>query len=481
MVYGYTAELAEAQDIAQEAFCRAWQRWHYVSGYDNPAAWVRRVATNLAHSRWKRARRAAAHLMRQRAHETPPVDPEHVAVVAALRKLPLPQQKALVLHHILDLPVDEVAEHLDAPVNTVKSWLHRGRSALASELRLDIREEITNPPVEAVVDKARRKRAMRRAGWAAVIIIVLVGAVAAAGLTQPKPQPAPITPTPTVSPSPSVSPSPTRAMPAAMTVKFTVTGSCPGIQRLTFLNGRTMVGTMRISLHAPRWIDVTGDGRDDLLVDTACHNDTLMGFPGRHAVLETQPDGTLREIGQLPGSLISMRAGVLHVDDASNSGWAPGRTALMTWNGNAFVRSGSGGYPPIKTLDLTDISSRLSCHNLVVPSTLRLTFDSNHHMLEGGRNWGIGELTQWITLRGNEYYLMDVICQPEGDDKPALSRHPLLLTWTGTGWRPVATVPVRNGSRYASAEIDGDRLTLFGIAAGDKAEFDWNGKDFIAR
>jgi DNA-directed RNA polymerase specialized sigma24 family protein len=39
-----------------------------------------------------------------------------------------------VLHHLVDLPVEEVAATLDARTGTVKSWLARGRRALAAML-----------------------------------------------------------------------------------------------------------------------------------------------------------------------------------------------------------------------------------------------------------------------------------------------------------------------------------------------------------
>jgi hypothetical protein len=54
MVHALTGDVAEAQDLAQEAFCRAWQRWKSVSTYEEPLAWIRRVAANLAVSRWRR-------------------------------------------------------------------------------------------------------------------------------------------------------------------------------------------------------------------------------------------------------------------------------------------------------------------------------------------------------------------------------------------------------------------------------------------
>ena len=70
--YALTGDMAEAQDIAQEAFARAWQRWATVRDCDSPEAWVRRVATNLAASRWRRirvARTAGRHAAEQHAPE----------------------------------------------------------------------------------------------------------------------------------------------------------------------------------------------------------------------------------------------------------------------------------------------------------------------------------------------------------------------------------------------------------------------------
>lgn len=143
MSYALVGDLAEAQDLAQESFCRAWQRWADVSRYDDPLAWIRRVAANLATSRWRRSRVARSHLSRERAADVPPLDPDHVALVAALRRLPAEQRRAVVLHHLVDLPVADVAREMDAAVGTVKSWLHRGRATLAAELAPST-EEVTH-------------------------------------------------------------------------------------------------------------------------------------------------------------------------------------------------------------------------------------------------------------------------------------------------------------------------------------------------
>src|SRR3954469_20302771 len=67
-LFVYTGDLGLAQDLVQEAFCRALRRWSKVSAYDDPVAWIRRVAFNLANSRWQRAKVAARYLSRQREH-----------------------------------------------------------------------------------------------------------------------------------------------------------------------------------------------------------------------------------------------------------------------------------------------------------------------------------------------------------------------------------------------------------------------------
>jgi RNA polymerase sigma-70 factor, ECF subfamily len=55
----------------------------------------------------------------------------------ALRALPLGQRQVIVLHHLVGLPVDEVARELRLAPGTVKSRLARGRAAMASTLQPD--------------------------------------------------------------------------------------------------------------------------------------------------------------------------------------------------------------------------------------------------------------------------------------------------------------------------------------------------------
>src|SRR5215475_10473312 len=134
--YALTGDMAEAQDIAQEAFARAWQRWAMVRDCDSPEAWVRRVATNLAASRWRRIRVARAVIGLTAEQHAPEVSTDTVALVCGLRTLPERQRTVLVLHYMCDLTVDQIAAELGCPTGSVKSWLSRGRTALAAAVRI---------------------------------------------------------------------------------------------------------------------------------------------------------------------------------------------------------------------------------------------------------------------------------------------------------------------------------------------------------
>jgi RNA polymerase sigma-70 factor (ECF subfamily) len=51
-----------------------------------------------------------------------------------MRDLPEKVRRALALHYLLDRSIADIATETGASPNTVKSWLHRGRSLLAAAL-----------------------------------------------------------------------------------------------------------------------------------------------------------------------------------------------------------------------------------------------------------------------------------------------------------------------------------------------------------
>ena len=139
---GVTGDPAEAEDVVMEAFARAAARPREFTDLDNPEAWLRTVAVNLARSRWRRMLRRS-HLLPQLGTPTVYADlPEqHLTLMAALRSLPATQREAIALHHLADLPVAEVARTLGVPEGTVKARLSRGRVALAGLLSENTQED----------------------------------------------------------------------------------------------------------------------------------------------------------------------------------------------------------------------------------------------------------------------------------------------------------------------------------------------------
>ena len=127
---------AEAEECVQEAFLRLLGRWGQVASYDDPEAWVRAVAFRLLSNRRRKARNGVRALLRHGApaDEVAPGS-DRVDVLRALQSLPLHQRQVVVLHHLVGLPVDEVAATLGIAAGTVKSRLSRGRAALEPLLR----------------------------------------------------------------------------------------------------------------------------------------------------------------------------------------------------------------------------------------------------------------------------------------------------------------------------------------------------------
>jgi RNA polymerase sigma-70 factor (ECF subfamily) len=137
-----TGSRADAEEVVQDAFVRLVPRWSRVSAYDDPAAWLRRVAHRLAVSRWRRTRVAAAAAVRLRPRDdVAPADGVDLDLLRALATLPLAQRQAVLLHHLADQPVERIAADLGVAVGTVKSRLARGRAALAARLGDDVEVE----------------------------------------------------------------------------------------------------------------------------------------------------------------------------------------------------------------------------------------------------------------------------------------------------------------------------------------------------
>lgn len=131
-----------AEDAAQDAFIAAHHRWDELVGFDLPAAWVTRVASNNAISmlRRRKSELKAIASMRQWRHKPVELDSADHEFWAEVRRLPPNQATAITLFYLDDRPVAEIAEVLDCAPSTARVHLHRGRKTLAAALDLEVSE-----------------------------------------------------------------------------------------------------------------------------------------------------------------------------------------------------------------------------------------------------------------------------------------------------------------------------------------------------
>lgn len=132
-----TGDVHVAEELAQEALVRTSSHWAKVSAMDAPSAWTRRVARNLATSRWRRtqaARRAAARVGPDpTVHHDRDVAQDE-AVRSALQRLSERDREVLVLRHHLQLTIAETADELGISHEAVKSRSHRAAARLRALL-----------------------------------------------------------------------------------------------------------------------------------------------------------------------------------------------------------------------------------------------------------------------------------------------------------------------------------------------------------
>jgi RNA polymerase sigma-70 factor (sigma-E family) len=141
LAYLLTGDLHQAEDLLQSAYAKVLPRWHKISTYDSPEAYLYRVMVNLRTSWWRRSRNRE--LSTNEIPEAPwraGTPGEGDAVVesqvlqAALRGLPERQRAAVVLRYWCDLSEAATAEAMKCSVGTVKSNASRGLAHLRAAL-----------------------------------------------------------------------------------------------------------------------------------------------------------------------------------------------------------------------------------------------------------------------------------------------------------------------------------------------------------
>ena len=153
--------LADAEDVAQEAFVAAFLRLHQLRKPQSLLPWLRRITERLA-------------LMRLRRHREEPLAPERIEKLVAPRAgdegeadgllagLPEAMRQAVTLTYLAGYTCAETASLLGIKEGTVKSRLSRARAKLKEVLGM-VQEELTKGKPEAAFTQQTMERLMREA------------------------------------------------------------------------------------------------------------------------------------------------------------------------------------------------------------------------------------------------------------------------------------------------------------------------------
>lgn len=145
---------ADAEDIAQETFLRAFNHFEQLRGNPSAGGWLKTVARNLSlnhlsryRARWRffsesepeaserEGRDFASELPAPETHDQDVDASDKRAILeAALEGLPPAQRVALVLYHFEDRSYEEIAASLKVSLGKVKTDIHRAREALRRKL-----------------------------------------------------------------------------------------------------------------------------------------------------------------------------------------------------------------------------------------------------------------------------------------------------------------------------------------------------------
>ncbi len=155
MAYRLSGNAADAEDLTQEAYFRAYRSFDSYEGDKPFANWILRIVTRLYLDLLRHRRRRVQtvsydnplhkdsgedDLFFEQADNTD--NPESVLMDStlgeelenALRSLPAEQRLVVMLADVEGVPYKDIAEILDAPVGTIRSRLHRTHKALRKQL-----------------------------------------------------------------------------------------------------------------------------------------------------------------------------------------------------------------------------------------------------------------------------------------------------------------------------------------------------------
>lgn len=138
LAYSILGDRVLAEDTSQDVFVRIWRALPAYRGLASVSTWVYAITRNTCLTALKRARTINAIDINDPSitlpREQPRPEPRRPDPLRALSQLPEKYRQVIILFYMEEKSYQEVADLLDIPIGTVKTYLHRAKKALAAAL-----------------------------------------------------------------------------------------------------------------------------------------------------------------------------------------------------------------------------------------------------------------------------------------------------------------------------------------------------------
>lgn len=147
LAYRFMREPALAEDMAQEAFLKAFRLLGGFRGDSSFSTWLYRVTSSVCLTELSRRKRRGevelepAHMAAAGEDGEPADDAEQAELIRrCVQQLPERYATVITLYYLEEIPYEQIAEVMEIPMGTLKTWMHRARNALRTIVEKELGE-----------------------------------------------------------------------------------------------------------------------------------------------------------------------------------------------------------------------------------------------------------------------------------------------------------------------------------------------------